>query len=342
MTTHSRPFTRRSALATIGGGAFALSIGLQSRKAGAQMKEINFVTPFGYLIGFAPTLYGVSGGFFEKEGLDVTIQGGKGSAMAVQQVLGKQAMFSRTGGVDLIRAAHGQGAPLTSIATVTQASPMFMISAESAPIQTPEDMLDKTIGVTSNGGLAENLLDMILEDNGIDSTTVNREAVGNAPGAFGLVQQGKVDAYIASMGTVVKLKADGLPIVTWNTDKFAPIPGQVYVAHNEDLESDPDTIVAFLRAVNGAMNALFEADDLTPILESMRMFEVRDLADLETAETALRAEMDLYAAEGQENLLRNVPERWQGAMDRMAKTGLVEPGDASDYYTNEFLDKAKA
>lgn len=344
MADKSGKLTRRDALATLGAGAgaFALTMTIGANRAGAAMKEINFITPFGYLIGFAPTLYAVSGGFFEKEGLDVTIQGGKGSAMAVQQVLAKQVAVSRTGGVDLIRAAHGQNAPIKSIATVTQSSPMFMISDEKAPINGPEDMKGKTIGVTSNGGLAENLLDMILEDAGIDSSTINREAVGNSPGAFGLIDQGKIDAYIASMGTVVKLQSDGLPIVSWNTDEFAPIPGQIYAAHNDVIAEDPETMLAFIKAVNNSMNALFEAEDLKPILESMRMFEIRDLADLDVAEKALRAEMNLYESEGRENLLRNMPERWQGAMDRMAKAGLVEPGDASKYYTNEFVDQAKA
>jgi NitT/TauT family transport system substrate-binding protein len=335
---------RRQAVCTLAGGASLAAAGLTLTIAGQgahAATKINFITPFGYLIGFAPTLYAVSGGFFKREGLDVTIQGGKGSAMAVQQVLGRQTMFSRTGGVDLLRAAHGRGAPVTAIATVTQASPMFVISDKRAPINGPGDMKGKTIGVTSKGGLAENLLNMILEDNGIPAKTIAREVVGNSPGAFGLIGAKRIDAYIASMGTVVKLKAAGQPIVAWNTDRFAPVPGQVYIAHNDTIAKDPKTIIAFLRAVNNSMNALFAAKDLTPLLESMRMFQVRDLKNLETADRALRAEMELYAAEGRNNLLRNVPARWQGAMDRMAKVGLIKPGDASKYYTNKFIDIAK-
>jgi ABC-type nitrate/sulfonate/bicarbonate transport system substrate-binding protein len=261
--------------------------------------------------------------------------------VAVQQVLSGQAMFSRTGGVDLLRAAHGKGAPVTAIATVTQASPLFMISAAGAPINGPEDMKGKTIGVTSKGGLAENLLDMILESAGISAKTVAREAVGNAPGAFALIGEKRISAYIASMGTVVQLRQANQPIVAWNTDKYAPIPGQVYITRNEVIEKEPETVTAFLRAVNGSMNAIFAAKELTPLLESMRIFQVRDLQDLKVAELALRAEMDLFAADGQSNLLRNVPKRWQGALDAMAKVGLLTAGDASKYYTNKFIDAVK-
>jgi NitT/TauT family transport system substrate-binding protein len=345
MTNSKFNIDRRSMMLNGLGGAAALSMGglaltVNSTRANTT-KDITFITPFGYLIGFAPVMYAVSGGFFAKEGLNVTIQGGKGSAMAVQQVLSGRAMFSRTGGVDVIRAVAGKGAPITAIATVTQASPMFVISPKSAAIKGPKDMKGKIIGVTSNGGLAENLLNMMLEDNGISASTIERQAVGNSPGAYALIGEKRIDAYIASMGTVVKLKHAGQDIEAWNTDTYAPIPGQVYSVHNDHIKNDPDTIVAFLRAVNNSMNALFEAKDLMPILESMKIFKVRDLKNLETAKLALEAEMTLYAAEGKENLLRNVPARWQGAMDKMAKVGLIKGGDASQYYTNKFIDQAK-
>ncbi|UCE30944.1 MAG: ABC transporter substrate-binding protein, partial [Burkholderiales bacterium] len=209
------------------------------------------------------------------------------------------------------------------------------------PIDGPADMKGKTIGVTSKGGLAENLLNMMLEDNGIKADTIAREAVGNAPGAFALIEQGRIDAYIASMGTVVALRAAKQPIHAWNTDRYAPIPGQVYVASNETIEKDAATVEAFLGAVNDSMNAFYAATDMTPILESFRAFKMRGLDDLKTAEIALRAEMDLFAAEGKDNLLRNVPARWQKALDLMAKVGLIQGGDASQYYTNAFIDKVK-
>ncbi len=319
-------------------GGLGLSVASLDARAAT---SITFMTPFGYLIGFAPVLWAVTGGHFEKEGLKVDVQGGKGSAQAVQQVLSGQAKFCRTGGVDLMRAVGGQGAPLKAIATVTQASPLFMISNSKKPIDGPNDMKGKTIGITSKGGLAENLLDMMLEDKGIKADTINREAVGNAPGAFALIEQGRIDAYIASMGTVVALEAAKQPVHSWNTDRYAPIPGQVYVAGTETIQKEPALIEAFLRAVNNSMNDLYSGKDLAPVIESFKTFKMRGIDDVKTAEKALRAEMELFAAEGKDNLLRNVPARWQKALDLMAKVGLAKAGDASQFYTNAFIDKAK-
>jgi hypothetical protein len=68
-------------------GAAAASQLLAQGASAQQLVKIRYLTPFGYLIGFAETLYADTGGFFAKQGLEVEIQGGRGSAMAVQQVI---------------------------------------------------------------------------------------------------------------------------------------------------------------------------------------------------------------------------------------------------------------
>ena len=64
-----------------------------------QLRQINFITPLNYLIGYAPTLNAQAGGHFAKEGLDVTILPGKGSAVAVQQVIAGRALYGRGEGL---------------------------------------------------------------------------------------------------------------------------------------------------------------------------------------------------------------------------------------------------
>ena len=74
-----------------------------------QLRQINFITPLNYLIGYAPTLNAQAGGHFDKEGLDVTILPGKGSAVAVQQVIAGRALYGRGDPLAMAKAI-GQGA----------------------------------------------------------------------------------------------------------------------------------------------------------------------------------------------------------------------------------------
>jgi ABC-type nitrate/sulfonate/bicarbonate transport system substrate-binding protein len=94
--------TRRTALAIGGAGILSCTIGDLHAQTPRRM---TYVTPFSHILAFADVLHAKGGGYFEREGLDVTVEQGRGSAMAVQQVLGGGALLSRTGVGDHIRAS---------------------------------------------------------------------------------------------------------------------------------------------------------------------------------------------------------------------------------------------
>src|SRR4026207_113608 len=76
------------------------------RVARATTASFNFITPLNYLIGYAPSLNAQAGGHFRKEGLDVTILPGKGSAVAVQQVIAGRALYGRAAPPALAKATR--------------------------------------------------------------------------------------------------------------------------------------------------------------------------------------------------------------------------------------------
>src|SRR6185369_9802361 len=152
MSTISRRHLLAAGSAIVGAGMLPTVVRAQ------QLRQINFITPLNYLIGYAPSLNAQAGGHFKKEGLDVTILPGKGSAVAVQQVIAGRALY-------------GRGDPLA---------------------------MAKVIGIGDYGSASDNILDMMLALNGSKPDAVRREAIGNSPGGWGLIQQGRVDAHIVS------------------------------------------------------------------------------------------------------------------------------------------------
>lgn len=232
------------------------------------LEKIRYLTPFGYIMGFADVMYSQSGGFFAKQGLDVDIQGGRGSAMAVQQISAGNVLISRTGGTDLIK-AWVKDPSIVAFGEIYQRDIFHVISNQTKPIKTPADMAGKTIGVVSVGGATENLLDMMLAKSGVPAASVKRESVGNAPAAFEFINQGRIDAYIATNDTVTQLQIDAKPIVAWSTDTVAPCPGQVYITSRKAIMEKPETLAHFLRGVHEALGAMVAAKDLNPILASM-------------------------------------------------------------------------
>jgi ABC-type nitrate/sulfonate/bicarbonate transport system substrate-binding protein len=329
-------FSRRRVLA----GTTALA-GLRAVRARAEaLRPMTFVTPFGYLVAFAPDLVGKAGGYFEREGLDVTIAGGRGSSQSVQQVLSGQALMSRTGGADIMKAIGNEGAPVVVVATINQGSPFFVISKQTAPVRSPLDMQGKVIGVISKGGGSENLLDAMLAAKGIDPGTVKRESVGDSPGAFGLIEAGRLHAFIGAIGTLIGLQGAGAPIEYFSTDDFAPVPGQVYIAARDAVAKQPDMIVSYLRGVRKAVDAMLADEPMDKTLELLANFEIAALKDPAVAKADLKANKALWLSAGRAALLRNVPERWQRGRDLLAKVGVVKPGPATELYTNALIDQA--
>ncbi len=330
--------SRRSALAVGAGGFMALTVS----RAGAQAaRPMTFITPFSYILAFVDILHAKGGGYFEREGLNVTIEQGRGSAMAVQQVLGGGGLLSRTGGSDHIRASSRPGGDaLISVGTISQGSPFFVISSPDKPIRNPKDMLGKTIGVLSVGGATEITLDCMLVAQGVDKAQVQRVQAPNTPAGMALIAQGRIDGYIVSAGVPVALKAANERFLSWNTDEYAPIPGQCYIAKRESVRRDGPLVVSFLKAVKRSIDDMLADTDLSTTLKRIEGFEIAEMRNRAVAPDILRNEMQFWLTAGRENILRHVPERWQKGYDLMAAAGFTPPGKADGLYTNEFVDQA--
>lgn len=334
----STALTRRAALAGAAGTALTGTTITVARAQGG--RAITFVTPFSFILAFVDVLHAAGGGYFQREGLNVTVQQGRGSATAVQQVLGGNALLSRTGGSDHMKAVGGQNAALVAVGTISQGSPFHVISHPDRPIRTPADMKDKTVGILSPAGATENVLDVMLTVAGIDRASVKRQVAPNSPAGMALIERGQIDCYIVSSGVVVALRETGARYLNWNTDDVAPIPGQCYIAARESVARDGDLIVSFLRAVKKSIDDMLTEQDMTKLLDRVAQFEIAEAQNRRLAPAILREELSYWMTAGRDNILRNVPERWQRGYDLMARAGFVPQGDASRLYTNEFVDRA--
>ncbi|WP_137127282.1 ABC transporter substrate-binding protein [Roseomonas sp. HF4] len=331
--------SRRATLSLGGAGLVAIT----TRDARAQAtRAMTFVTPFSYILAFVDVLHAKGGGYFEREGLDVTIEQGRGSAMAVQQIVGGGALLSRTGVGDHIRASSRPGGnELVAVGTISQGSPFYVVSPAGKPIRTPEEMAGKTIGVLSVGGATEIVLDVMLQARGVDRGRVARQVAPNSPAGLQLVEQGRMDAYIVSAGVPVALRAANTPHIAWNTDTVAPIPGQCYIARRSTLEQNSDMVVRFLRAVKRSLDDMLADGDLSRTLANLRGFEIAEMRNATLAPLILRNEMQFWLTAGRENILRNVPERWQRGYELMAAAGFAPAdGRADALYTNDLVARA--
>jgi len=325
----------------MGAASLALSAGIAPFWAGraAAAEKIVYLTPFGYLMGFVDTMYAETGGFFANHGLDVDIQGGRGSAMAVQQVSAGNVLVSRTGGTDMIKAA-AKDPSIVAFAEIYQRDIFYVISSQQKPLTEPKQFAGKTIGIVSKGGATENILNMMLAKEGIAADSVNRETTGEGPAPFEFIAQGRIDAYIATSATVQQLQADKKPFLSWSVDKVAPSPGQVYITSKKALAERPEALANFLLGVYDALGALTAAKDLKPILKSMNeKYEVIESKKPDGGEALLAFTIDAYRPSYRDKLGSD-PAGWASAYDLMVKAKIIEPIAAPEFYTDAVRKRA--
>ena len=302
--------------------------------------KLTFITSQGFRLAFSDVLLASAGGYFKAQGLEVRILPGASSPQAVQQVVSGQAEVGRTAGVTLLNAV-AKGGAMRAIGVDAHGSPFSMISSAKNPVRGPQDLAGATVGLISANGPSENTLDAMMLSAGLDPKSVTKQFVGDNPGAFALVEAGRIKCFMGAIDTWLRVRAVHPDVVAFNTSQYMPLPGQVLFATDDTIAKQADTLVAFLKAVRAAILAMVEDKDLKKSLALIKTFPVEGADDEALAIEILRANIELATMAGMENILRNVPENWARGMELAQKAGFGEKVDPAKLYTNALVDKAR-
>jgi len=134
--------------------------------------------------------YAKEQGWYSQAGLDVTIEGGRGSGATVQRVA---AGASNIGIADFstMLAARGKGADLVAVMSVYTISPVYFYWLKSSGITGPKDFAGKTIGAPA-GDVAVALWPVFAAKAGIDPKSVKFANV-TPPAKLSALKSGSVN-----------------------------------------------------------------------------------------------------------------------------------------------------
>jgi len=321
----------------------AAGAALATTSAFAQTAQpVTIVTPFGFIVDFLEMMNAVTGGHLKAAGLDAQLLGAGGAAATVQQLAAGRCQFTRGAAIDIMKAMTAQpDLGLVSVATIFQGSTFDVISSSAKPITSAEDLRGKRIGVVSIGGTTENFLDLMLHTANIDKSTVPREVVGNNPGSFALIQQGRIDGFIATSNVAGVLEQQHAPVIAWSTDRYAPMPSQIYVTTQAMIDKHPDQVQAFVTAMTASAKEMINGP-IEPILDrAATKFDIPGIRDKAALVQTVRDDITLWLSLGADNLMRNVPDSWKQARDSLATAGIANIPDETRLYTNRFVDAAR-
>lgn len=331
--------TRRTAM------ALGLAAGVAAMPAMAQdTTAVTFVQPHPSAISSFPIHVAIGEGFFEEEGLDVSVESVDGSGAAAQAVAAGQAQFARPGPA-VVMNARARGADLVFIYNVAARSNFGIVVPTDGDVQDPAGLEGKVVGVaTADGaevGFARNVLSGSGLEEGADYEFLSVGDGGPAATAF---SRGDIAAYTASLADAAILNLRGVSVTDITPTEYQKFFGNGLITRGEIIENDPDLVQKFVRGVARGHHFAMDDANREAVMEHMAAANPQESEDPEFAGAlfdALRA--NATPLEGSEGLGWIPPDVWAEWQDVLVATGgLDAPLEDSDAgFTNEFVMNAQ-
>ncbi len=237
------------------GAAVALLAG--AAPALAEMTDIRFTLGWKTQGSDAPFLLALNKGYFEEEGLNVTIDQGEGSAATVTRIMGG-AYDAGFGDINAIiqNAAARPGEAPVMVYQLWNRPPFAIVTPKTAGIESPADFEGKTLG-GAQGTPTTRLFPVFAELNGIDLEKVAQENM--APNLQEpMMIRGDIDgAFVFTSTSWFNLIANRQdPANDYNWFNFEDYGMDLYsnglMVSREMLAENPEAVAGLVRAVNKA------------------------------------------------------------------------------------------
>lgn len=230
----------------------------------------------GKVITWAPTYVAVCEGFFQDHGLNVTVTPSEGGTTpAIAALVSGDIIAAMTGssaGVGPIRegapvkiaivASEGYGVQLT-------ASNDWIESSGVSPDDSLEDRMEAlrgaNIAINNPGGSVQALLNFALPQFDLDpDADIMQTSLGDYPTMIAALSQGTVDVFGGSPPWGSQAAAQGIGEVFINGNEFEGLDTLPYLTADfnvNDIENNPERVIAVIRGMADAMDFLRENPD---------------------------------------------------------------------------------
>ena len=295
-----------------------------------ELKELDVVLDW-YPNALHAFLYeAIDKGYYAEEGLKVNIRFPSNTNDALSLVAAGKADIGLYYQHDVIQARANQNVPVKSIGAVVQGPLNIILSLKEKNITSPADLVGKTVGYAGTE-LSEALVRSIMENVGADYSDVTMIDVG-----FDLMSSmttGNVDATIGCLVNheVPQMEEEGFEVNWFSLDDYG-VPTNyegVFVANDDAIENDSETLKAFLRAsAKGFADMQADPEEALRILLANQNEE-----NFPLSETVERSSINVLlpimeTADAQ--FLSQSDACWQENIDWMLEQGLISSAPSLD------------
>ncbi|MFP4264070.1 MAG: ABC transporter substrate-binding protein, partial [Halomonas sp.] len=310
--------------------------------AQAEDTEIRFQLDWRFEGPSAPFLMAVERGYFEDEGLDVTIDSGSGSAGAINRVAsGRYEMgFGDLNALVEFLAENPDGPGIQGVYVVYDGTPAALFARKDRDIESPADLAGKKLAApTFDTGYRA--WGIFADANDLDPEAVEWQSVDPNLRET-LLQRGDVDAITGfSFTSLLNLEERGMSEDELTIMPFAeygvPLYGNAIVASQEFAEENPEAVEGFLRAFNRALEETLA--DPEEAIEYVRNRDELIDVELETRRLKLAIEGSIDTEDARANGAGAVDDERLAESIRLVADAydLPEVPEPEDVFTDAYL-----
>lgn len=263
--------------------AATLLIGLSVPAAQAEI-AMPFALDWKFEGPAAPYTLAADKGFYEAEGLKVTVTEGAGSLDAIPKVATGAFPIGFTDINSLMKFLdQNPGAPVTAVMMIYDKPPFAVVGRKSLGIEKPKDLEGKILGAPPPDG-AWAQFPIFAAEQGLDMSKIKVEPVG-FPVREPMLAEGKVNAvtgfsFTSSLSTErLGVPADDITVLLMS-DYGVALYGNAVIVNTDFAKKNPEAVTGFIRATAKGWKETI-ADPKTAIATLMKRNPAADEA-LET------------------------------------------------------------
>jgi len=321
---------------------FAALVGaaLLSTSAYAQT-AIKFALDWRFEGPAAPYFVAIDKGYYKAEGLDVSIDPGKGSVEGINRVASGVYQMGFADINSLIKYRDNPAnTPMKAVMMGYDTPAFAIITLKKTGISKPKDLEGRILGAPAPDG-AYAQWPIFVDANKIDAGKVKIENVG-FPVREPMLAQGKVDAITGFwFSSYMNLKANGVAgddiVVMLMRDYGLDLYGNVIIANPEFAKSNPKAVAGFVRAtIKGIQDTIASPETAIDSLMKRNQIAKRDV-ELERLKLAISK--NFVTPDVKKNGLGDVDmARLSRSIDQIGLTfKYTNKPKAQDIFTSEFL-----
>jgi len=194
-----------------------------------------------------PFYYGKERGFYKEEGIDLTINEGRGSANTVQVVAAGSDTFGLADSSSVVATA-AKGAEIKSVMSLLNSTGFSVVSLASTGIKTPKDLEGKKLAVSPGDPLGQ-LFRALAAHNKLDMSKITFVQVDPAAKVVSVLEK-RVEALLGGADDqyfLIKYKGEE-PAALRFADHGANIVGMTILTQEATIKNKADLVRRFVKA----------------------------------------------------------------------------------------------